>query len=691
MLERAAVALLGLAFSLPAARVPVTHEAIWLMKRVGAPVPSPDGRWVVFPVLEPAYDEKDQVSDLWIVPADGSQKPRRLTFTKGAESGVSWSPDSRRLAFAARREGDEADQVYVLDLAGGDAIRVTSVSGGASNPRWSPDGKLLAFTSFVYPGATDDESNRKLAAERKARKARARIYESFPVRYWDRWLEEARPHVFVQEAEPGARARDLLAGTKLAAEPGFGGRRDAQGGELLDVVWAPDGRSLVFVATTEANAAAYSLVSTHLFQVALSGGEPRRLTSGRDSYRRPAFSPDGRSLYCLHERYTGRIYNLERLARFGWPEVGPPRVITEGWDRSVTSFAVAPDNQAVYLLAEEAGHEKPFVVPAAGGAVKPLFPVTSGVYTNLAIPPSAPTTILLANWESAVSPAEVVRIELSGGHKALTEFNAERVAQLDWQPLRHFWFTSRRGKPIHSMLALPPAFDESKRYPLVVLMHGGPHTMWRDQFVLRWNYHLLAAPGYVVLLTNYTGSTGFGERFAQEIQGDPFRGPAEEINQAAEEAARRFPFIDAARQCAAGASYGGHLANWMQATTTHYRCLISHAGLINLESQWGASDLIYHRELAAGGPPWEQGRVWREQNPIRYARNFRTPVLLTVGERDYRVPLSQTLEYWSVLQRLRIPSRLVVFEEANHWILRGEDSRLFYQEVHAWLEKYLQK
>jgi dipeptidyl aminopeptidase/acylaminoacyl peptidase len=213
--------------------------------------------------------------------------------------------------------------------------------------------------------------------------------------------------------------------------------------------------------------------------------------------------------------------------------------------------------------------------------------------------------------------------------------------------------------------------------------------MWRDQFVIRWNYHLLAAPGYVVLLTNYTGSTGFGERFAQEIQGDPLKGPGEEINEAADEAIRKFPFIDGTRQAAGGASYGGHLANWLQATTTRYKCLISHAGLINLESQWGTSDMIYHREVSAGGPPWEQGPVWREQNPIRYARNFRTPILVTVGERDYRVPLNQSLENWSVLQRMRVPSRLIVFENANHWILNGEDSRYFYQEVAAWLQQHL--
>jgi dipeptidyl aminopeptidase/acylaminoacyl peptidase len=239
------------------------------------------------------------------------------------------------------------------------------------------------------------------------------------------------------------------------------------------------------------------------------------------------------------------------------------------------------------------------------------------------------------------------------------------------------------------MLVLPPAFDQAKRYPLFVVIHGGPHSMWRDQFVLRWNYHLLASPGYVVLLTNYTGSTGFGEQFARNIQGDPLKTPGEEINQAADEALKRFSFIDGSRQCAGGASYGGHLSNWLQATTTRYRCLVSHAGLVNLESQWGTSDTVYQREIMNGGPPWEQGPIWRTQSPIRYATQFRTPTLVTVGENDFRVPLNNALEYWTVLQRQKVTSRLIVFPDENHWILKGEDSRYFYHEVHNWLARWL--
>jgi dipeptidyl aminopeptidase/acylaminoacyl peptidase len=664
------------------AKVPITHESMWLMKRVGAPAVSPDGRWVVFPVVEPAYDEKEQASDLWLVPADGGAPPRRLTFTKGAESGLAWSPDSRRLAFTTKREGDEAAQVYVLDLAGGgEAARITSIPAGASSPRWRPDGGAILFTSGV--SATSE-------AERKARKYHARVYTGFPIRHWDRWLDDTHAHLFVQTLEPGAKPRDLLAGTKLAALPGYGGAPSDTGGEELNAVWAPDGQSIVFAATTTRDRGAYDFVDTQLFQAPASGGEPAPLTAGLDSHSHPAFRPDGRALYCLRTPRTANVYNAARLESIPWPGGGSASPVTQRFDRDIDQFAVSPDSRTIYLLAEDAGHMRLYTAPAAGGEVRPAFDMPLGSYANLSVASRAAAPVLIAGWESAVNPPEIVRIDPGAGrHAALTHFNDAQAEAIDWQPLRHFWFTSKRGKRIHNMLALPPGFDEKKKYPLVVLIHGGPYGMWRDQFVLRWNYHLVAQPGYVVLLTNYTGSTGFGEKFSQGIQGDPLAGPGEELNEAADEAVRQFAFIDGSRMAAGGASYGGHLANWLEATTTRYKCLFSHAGLINLESQWGTSDTVYPREVANGGPPWEQGEVWRTQNPIRYAAKFRTPMLLSVGEHDFRVPLNETLENWSALQRMKVPSRLLVFEDANHWILRGEDSRFFYGELLGWLKKYL--
>ncbi|HYH07120.1 MAG TPA: S9 family peptidase [Thermoanaerobaculia bacterium] len=668
---------------------PLTHETMWLMKRVGAPAISPDGKWVVFPVTEPSYDEKEQTSDLWLVPADGSAKPRKITSMKAGESDPSWSPDSRRIAFAAKRDADEVSQIYVLDIAaGGEAQRITSLSTAVRRPRFSPDGKRLMFASTVFPDALDDEANKKAAKDEKDRKFKVRVYDSFPIRAWDRWIDTNRePHIFVANAD-GTGVKDLLAGTKLVAEPGFGGTGGGSGSETLNGEWTPDSQSIVFAATTAMNSAAYAEVAWNLWRVGATGGEPERIASTNGSYGSPSFSADGKTLFATFEPNNGRTYNLSRLVAFDWPSMRNERTVAQT-DRSVDDYVITPDGRTVYFTAEDSGLVNIFTVPATGGTATLFLKPERGVYSGLAMADDAP--VLVGQWGSSVDPAEVVRIDTAAkSHRHLSSFNAEQAAKVDWQAPEHFWFTSKRGRKIHNLIVKPAGFDPSKKYPLFVLIHGGAHNMWRDQISLRWNYHLLAKPGYVMLLTNYTGSTGFGAEFAQAIQGDPLRGPAEELIEAADAAIAKYPFVDASRQVAGGASYGGHLANALEAWSgTRFKALISHAGLVNLETQWGTSDTIYGRELAMGGPVWEQNEAWRTQNPVRSAANFKTPMLLSIGEKDYRVPLNNTLEMWALLQRLRVPSRLLVWPEENHWILNAENSRVFYKEVDEWLRRWV--
>ncbi|HET9861839.1 MAG TPA: S9 family peptidase [Steroidobacteraceae bacterium] len=672
-------------------RIP-THEDIWLMKRVGSPQVSPDGRWIVVSVVEPSYDN-DQLSDLWLVDTRARYAMRRLTSTRRSEVGVVWSPDSRRIVFSAQRDKDEIPQLYSLDLAaGGEAQRLTNLSGGARVPSYSHDGRHIAFVSLMYPGATDDASNRALMEARRHRKSHARIYDGFPVRNWDRWIDERQLHIFVQELDDAGLAvgppRDLLAGTRLLANPGFAGRQ-TDVGEDMEIEFTPDDQSIVFTATANRDKSAYAFTNADLFITRLSGGEPRALTQGTASWSTPRFTRDGRTLLALVEQQGPAVYNAQRLAAFSWPEMGPPHVISDGLDRAVSSYAVSPDSDLVFFTAEDAGSERVFSVGIGGGTVQSLTSNVHGSLSSVVIPQDVRNPVMYAGFENASTPGEIALVTPTGRTVVITRFNAARAEHLDLPPIESFWFKSSRGKRIQSFIVRPPGFDPKKKYPLFVLIHGGPHGMWRDQFFVRWNYHLLAAPGYVLLLTNYSGSTGFGEKFAQSIQGDPFKGPADEINEAADAAIRQFGFIDGSRQCAGGASYGGHLANWLQGTTTRYKCLISHAGLVNLESQWGTSDTIYLREVSSGGPPWEQSAVWREQNPIRLAANFRTPVLVTVGEQDFRVPLNNSLEYWAALQRMRVPSRLIVFPDENHWIQKGENSKLFYAQIAAWLDRWL--
>jgi dipeptidyl aminopeptidase/acylaminoacyl peptidase len=384
------------------------------------------------------------------------------------------------------------------------------------------------------------------------------------------------------------------------------------------------------------------------------------------------------------------VYVADRLVRWSWPSLAERRVITDGFDDSVGQFAPSPDDRRVFFVAEQAGRDRLFEVPLVGGKPVELGSLASGGYSRISVGGSAGAPALAATWSSAVNPPEIGRVDLATGRwSALTSFNTERAASIDWQPVEEFWFTSRRGKRIHNFIVKPPGFDPSRKYPLFVLIHGGPHNMWKDDFVVRWNYHLLAQPGYVVLLTNYSGSTGYGEDFARGIQGDPLEGPANEINQAADEAIRRYAFIDGGRQAAGGASYGGHLANWLAVTTDRYRALVSHAGLYDLRSQWTTSDVVYNRERNVGGPAWDNIPLWRNQSPFYRSPKLKTPILLSYGEKDFRVPLNNGLEFWTVLQRQEVPSRLIVFPDENHWVLKGENSRYFYQEIHAWLAKYL--
>ncbi len=686
----------------PAARTSTTtrtisHEDLWLMPRVTAPVASPDGALAVFAVAQPAYDSKDASSDLWLVATDGSSPPRQITFDRGGESGMAWSPDGQRLAFVARRGDNKAEQVFVLDLAGGEARQVTDIVTGARNPRFSPDGRQLLFISNVPPQSHDEDSRRRLVTEQDERKHSALVYTGFPIRSWDRWRDTSQVRVFVQdlaraEGEIPA-ARDLLAGSQLVQLPGFGGS-GGMGREEMPALWAPDGGSIVFAASRNRDRSAWSYTHTDLWRVPVSGGEPQRLTGPEtgepdDGYSFLAFSDNGARLVAMVHPRTEMVYNAPAIEVFDWPSMNVVDRIQAPDGRAIGSFVTASRGDRIWFTVAVDGQEHIWQVTPGRGQASEYARPDAGGFVGLAGGGPANRPLLIGLHDSATTPPEVARFQAGRNQfQRLSAFTTGKVAQLDLAPLEHFEI-EHDGHRIHSMLVRPPGFDPAKKYPLLVLMHGGPHTQWRDQWVLRWNYHLLATPGQVVLLTNYRGSTNQGEAFAQAIIGDPLRGPANDINAAADAAIARYDFIDGSRQCAGGASYGGHLANWLQGSTDRYDCLVSHAGLVNLESQWGTSDVAWSREANMGGPVWEQGEVWRTQNPIRLAADFKTPTLVTFGEKDFRVPINNGLEYWAALQRQQVESRLVVFPDENHWILKGENSRYFYQEVTGWLSRWL--
>ncbi len=659
------------------AKKAITHEDMWLMKRAGPPEISPNGKWIVFSVLDPAYDEKEQNNDLWIATADGSSKPRKLTGTKTGESNYTWSPDSKQVAFTAKREGDEVAQLYIINVAeGGEAQRISNLSTAVASPKWNPDGTMLLFSSKVYHGAFADSANKKIAEEKKRIKYKVRVYNHFPIRDWDKWIDEMETHLFIQKAEAGAAPKDLFSSTNIINGDGFKLGTSA--------CWAADGKEIIFNATIELDKSILKEPAYNLYSVSIIEAAVKIIMADGYDYSDISTSRDGKYLYCqaaFNNNY--KVYNLAKMVRFNFPAMTGRTPLASQLDRPINNYVL--NGNAIVVSVENEGNDKLYVISENETEATPLTTETSGCYNNVSV---SDNNIIVANYESSSMPPEVVKIN-SGSHQFISDFNAAKLSALAIEPAETFWFTSSRGQKIRSLIVRPAGFDAAKKYPLFVVMHGGPAGAWKDNWGYRWNYHLLASPGYVLVMTDYTGSTGYGEKFSQDIQYDPFKGPANEINEAAAYAIKNYSFIDATKQAAGGASYGGHLANWMQATTTHYKCLISHAGLINSESQWGTSDAIYNREVMNGGTPWMNTKSFKEQNPIRYAAKFKTPVLITVGEQDFRVPLNNSVENFHVMQRLQIPSKLLVFPEENHWILKAENSRVFYKEVHNWLAAYL--
>ncbi len=668
------------------------------MPRVSAPVLSPDGQKVVFTVLEPSYTPEQQKQDLWLVDTHGRQPARRLTQSIAAETGVTWAPDGQMIAFSTQREGDTVPQLYTMSLRGGEALRATGLTHGARAPKFLADGKQLLFVANVFAGASSEAEQKALFEERRKVKTTARVYQGFPIRYWDKWLDDKQIRPFLVNLEDG-KVGDILAGNPLIRQPGYGGQF-TESSEELETAVSPNGQ-IVLAISSNRDRAAYSFTHTDLYSYDPATQKLNRLTgSGAldadNSFSKPVFSKDGRSLFALRSPRTNKVYNASELVRFDVNGVTDQptelplqnmRVLSLPNRLAVSTFAVGAT--MLSFSVEENGLEQLWQTDFKLANAKRVSRLTRGVLSAL----NGNDKGLVGTYESAQSPMQIVRIDANSSEQIfvpLTGFGKDRLEQFELSPAEHFLSKRADGSKIHSMLIRPARFDASKKYPMLVLIHGGPHIMWRDAFFLRWNYHLIAGDKYVVLLTNYRGSTGSGEAFAQEIQEDPFKGPTADLELAADDAVRRFDFIDGKRQCAGGASYGGHLANWIQGiNTARYRCLISHAGLVNAEAQWGSSDVIYGREVNAGGPVWEQGTVWREQNPIGLGGKFRTPVLVTVGELDYRVPLNNTIEYWSALQRMQVPSKLIVFPDENHWILKGENSKFFYAEVGSWLEKHL--
>jgi len=666
---------------------PLTLDDIFKFKRVSDPQVSPDGRHVVYVVSEVLFDENRTQSDLWLVETT-TGKARALTNTPKSESHPRWSPDGRWIAFQSNRDGDT--QLWLLPFAGGEARRLTSLATGAENPVWSPAGDRIAFISEVFPEfsgqpfAEADRLNREKLDAREKSKVKARVVTQLLYRHWDSWNDGRRKHLFVVGVQDGAAA-----GEPRNVTPG---ENDAVPTSSTfscgdDFAFSPDGRSLAFTAPPLPLREQAWSTNHDLWLVDLATLERRQLTTNPGADGAPRFSPDGRQLAYRAQARSGFEADKWELRVLDLAS-GQHRSLTAAWDRSAEDFLWAPDGGRLYFTAQEAGAE-PIWSVAADGASAPMRHSGGGVSGSLSL--TADGGVLVFSHHDATRAAEVHALNLAGGADAakprtLTATNASLVASLQMNSLESVTVKAPDGADVQMWLLKPPGFDATKKYPLVFWVHGGPQGAWMDAWGYRWNPQLWAAQGYVIALPNPRGSTGFGQRFTDEISRD-WGGKVFADLMACMDWLEQQPYIDAKRAAAAGASYGGYMMNWFQGHTDRFRTLITHCGVYNLESMYGTTEEIWFAE-------WDSGMPWRDADqrqwsPHLYAANFKTPNLIIHNDLDFRVPLSEGMQLFTALQRQGVPSKLVMFPDEGHWVNKPQNSQLWHREIFAWLAEYL--
>jgi len=676
----------GLAVSAQeAAKHPITFDDMIKLHRITEPQVSPDGKWVAYTVAMPDMEANRNASNIWAVPTAGGAA-MQLTQS-GHDSSPVWSPDGKALAFLSTRSGDS--QVYLLSMEGGEAHALTKVSTGADIVKWSPDGKTIAFTSSVYPdcvtrsaGAVgdDDDCNKKRDEEKEKNKVKAHVAEHLLYRHWTHWNEGKRGHLFVIPADGSAGPRDLTRGWIYDVPP------DERGGPS-DINFSPDGKEICFAAVVDKMEA----ISTNgdLYTVPVSGVIlPLRITTQPGFDGNPVYSPDGKFIayhaqltpgyeadrwrVMLYDRAAGRIENL-----------------TETFDRSAGELAWSPDSKTIYFTAENETQKPVYAMAARFGAAPKK--IIADTY-NTAISFSADGKTLVFERTSLTLPAEIFTASSDGSNvRQLTHQNDSILSSVEINAPETFWFEGAEGAKVQAMLIRPPKFDAAKKYPLLVLLHGGPQTMWSNAWGYRWNAQVFSAAGYVTLMINRRGSSGYGQKFTDEITNDWGGKAYVDVMNGVDFTLKKYPFIDDSRMAAAGGSYGGYMADWIATHTGRFKAIVSHASVYDKVAMY-ATEELWFEEHDMQGTPWSNPESYKKWAPVTYAGKlgeFKTPTLVICGERDYRVPYTQSLEFFSALQRQGVPSKLVVFPDEGHWILKPQNAQFWYKTFLDWLATYV--
>jgi dipeptidyl aminopeptidase/acylaminoacyl peptidase len=666
--------LLLLSFALPASAAHPFHvEDMQRLSRVGGPKVSPDGKWVAFTVARSDIEKNKMVTNIWRVAATGGD-PQQITFAEqGFNGDLRWSPDSRYLYFVSTRV-DNKRQIFRLPVTGGEAKQVTAVPTGVDSYFLSPDGKTIAITASVFPACNDMACNEKMAKQHSDNPVKARVITEMPFRRWDSWVDGMRNHIFLIPAE-GGLAGDLTPGdvdSPIWTESGS-----------EEVAFSPDSREICFSRYVENEALTGN---SDLFVVPVDGGAPKAITTNKATDSTPLYSPDGRyiaysaTLRPMQETDLTRLFLYDR-------KTGERKNIFEATDRSVASYVWAPDSKSLYVTFEDRGLEPLARLDLDSLKLTPLD--ASGTAGAVDVSPDG--TFLVFSRNDLSHPAELFRLNLpatSGSATPLTHINAEALQEIEFGEASSFTFRGWNGDEIQTWEVKPPGFDPNKKYPLLLLMHGGPENSWTNLFHYRWNAQLFAAAGYVVIMPNFHGSSGFGIKFMDAIKGQWGGAPYEDQMKAVD-TALTWPYVDTTRLAAAGASYGGYMANWVEGHTDRFRTIVCHDGLFDLVTMLYSGDFVGGAEQEFKGTPWKNSQALIDQAPSTFAKNFKTPMLIIHGEHDYRVDPSEGYAMFQVLQAMHVPSKLLVFEEENHWVLKPADGIFWYHNVLDWLDEWV--
>ncbi len=657
-----------------AQKQPFDVNAMMQLARVSDPQISPDGKMVAFTVQTVDLGTNTKPRQIYIVPIGGGS-PQKISDAGDNNSRPRWFPDSKRLALTSNRSG--ASQIWAMDADGENAKQLTNISTEAAGELVSPNGKMLVFTSDVFPECgADDNCNRDKIEAAKKNPVKARVINNLLYRHWTSWQGATRSHLLAMPVA-GGPAKDLTPGNRDVPPFSLGGPED--------YAISPDSKEVCFTMNTDEVPA----ISTNsdLFAVSIEGGDAVRITSNPAADAGPQYSPDGKFIAYRSQSKPGyesdrfRLLLLERAS-------GKVMVLTDLLDRWVNSFVWSPDSQRIFFTAEDRGRQAIQFISIKGGGSRV---VVSGDNTldDMQFTPDQKTVVFTR--QSGSAPVEICRAESKGGQPAqLTHFNDEILASHELTRLEEITTEGAEKAPVQSFIVKPAGFDAAKKYPVLFLIHGGPQGEWGESWSYRWNPQVFASAGYVVVMPNPRGSVGFGQKFTDDINGDWGGKPYEDLMAVADQVAT-LPYVDKERMAAAGGSYGGYMVDWILGHTTRFKALISHAGVYDLRSMAGETEELWFPKWEFGGLPWENPEMYDRWSPSHFAREFKTPTLVMHGELDFRVPYGQGLQLFTALQMQKVPSRLLIFPDEGHWVLKPQNSLLWYKTFLDWIDTWTKK